>query len=309
MATVGSLVKKVFQVCVIAFIFYIICSQIYSNWDQIKGYEWNVNWILICLSCILFFLCGVLASLNWLLILRFNGETINFIDSTRNWVTANFGKYVPGKIVQYASRVYLFERLGVRKTQTVVYMLLEMVYLLNSSVLVAGALILAQPWDNSLQLLQVKWILFGFLLVLNILVLQPSMLSKILQLVGKILRREITVTVRITFKHSVWLMTINILYWVLYGFSFAFFIHSFIPVNPNAYLFLVGANTIAYVIGYMSIIFPSGIGVREGLLTYLLGFLANIGLAGILSIFWRIFGILGEIAYYFFAVVASNRRS
>ncbi len=302
------MIKKIIQLSLILSIFGYLAFQIYKNWGLIKQVDWNINFFSMAFSLIMLLFGGVIISLNWLLILRFNGEKITFLDSTRNWAMANLGKYIPGKVVQYASRIYLFDRLGIRKEQTIVYMILEIIYMLDSCLLVFGAINLVQPLGKSVFSLGMKGIIFSIVLLINMLVLHPVILQKIVYIGGRIFRREVKLIVQITFKHSVWLIVMNILFWVLYGLSFSVFINSFIPLHLRTHLFLIEVNTVAHFIGVLSVVAPGGLGVREGVLTYFLGSLSNLGFAGILSIIWRIWGIVGEIIFCLFAYIVSGRR-
>ena len=61
-----------------------------------------------------------------------------------------------------------------------------------------------------------------------------------------------------------------LLLWVLLGTAFFLFIKSFYPVVPSQLLLVTGTYAVAWSIGFLSVITPSGLGVREGVLSLLL---------------------------------------
>ena len=57
------------------------------------------------------------------------------------------------------------------------------------------------------------------------------------------------------------------------GVGFYLFVTSVYPVMPDYILFLTGALAVSSMLGLMAIFAPSGLGVREGALVYLLSFI------------------------------------
>jgi uncharacterized membrane protein YbhN (UPF0104 family) len=76
---------------------------------------------------------------------------------------------------------------------------------------------------------------------------------------------------------------------------FYLFIDSVYPVAPQYILFLTGALAASTMLGLMAIFAPSGLGVREGALVYLLSFVMAAPVAVIISILTRIWMTLIEI--------------
>jgi uncharacterized membrane protein YbhN (UPF0104 family) len=66
-------------------------------------------------------------------------------------------------------------------------------------------------------------------------------------------------------------------------------------VSPTYILFLTGALAISSTLGLIAIFAPSGLGVREGALVYILSFMMATPVAVILSILTRIWITLIEI--------------
>lgn len=58
--------------------------------------------------------------------------------------------------------------------------------------------------------------------------------------------------------------------WVLLGLAFALFVAAFEPTTAANPRFVAGTVAAAYLVGYLFIIVPAGIGVREGAMVLLL---------------------------------------
>ena len=79
------------------------------------------------------------------------------------------------------------------------------------------------------------------------------------------------------------------------GVGFYLFVDAVYPVAPQYILFLTGALAISSTLGLIAIFAPSGLGVREGALVYLLSLMMATPIAVIISVLTRIWMTLIEI--------------
>jgi uncharacterized membrane protein YbhN (UPF0104 family) len=78
------------------------------------------------------------------------------------------------------------------------------------------------------------------------------------------------------------------------GVSFYLFVDSVFPVSLQYILFLTGALAFSSTLGLIALFAPSGLGVREGALVYLLSSIIPIPIAIIISILTRLWMTLIE---------------
>ena len=85
--------------------------------------------------------------------------------------------------------------------------------------------------------------------------------------------------------------------WGIYSASFMILLYAFDVTDAGDLLLGASINSLAWSIGYLSIITPSGAGVREGIMTLLLEILISISeaLAVVISASARIIVIIGEL--------------
>ena len=97
------------------------------------------------------------------------------------------------------------------------------------------------------------------------------------------------------FRSLLGLLAFYMFSWVVNGIGFYLLIKSFYATPLSLILPLTGAFAVSWIIGFLSLITPSGLGIREGILTFLLGFYFPLPIAIIISLVSRLWIILGEL--------------
>jgi hypothetical protein len=203
------------------------------------------------------------------------------------------GKYLPGKVWLLLSRFYFYESRGKSKKSISVALYFEIVTIIAA----AGLIFLAALIFHREIWLFYSWKQSGWLILLFLLgfvSLHPRVLQKILNWTLVQFKRE-PVSLSISYSDILWILFVCIVSWVIGGVGFYLFVDSVYPVAPQYILFLTGALAISSILGLVAIIAPSGLGVREGALVYLLSFIMPVSVAVIISILTRIWMTLIEI--------------
>ena len=146
----------------------------------------------------------------------------------------------------------------------------------------------ANPFHAKLELL---WMVL--LMILVFLSLYPKFLQMILNWILRLFRRG-PVVLSISYRDISWILLVCILSWAIGGIGFWIFVNSIFPVSFRYILFLTGAMALSSILGLIALFAPSGLGVREGALVYLLSYLMPGGVAVIISILTRIWMTLIE---------------
>jgi uncharacterized membrane protein YbhN (UPF0104 family) len=82
---------------------------VYSQWDTIKNYQWNINWILLIPIMLLYTINLFLVSHVWTLILNKLGIKGNTLAHFRNYCISNLMKRLPGTIWYVAWRAQFYK--------------------------------------------------------------------------------------------------------------------------------------------------------------------------------------------------------
>jgi uncharacterized membrane protein YbhN (UPF0104 family) len=282
-------IKKTGQIIIYLVTLFFIGKIIITNWAEIGQVfdQINIAWLILALlihtSSLLF------QSYIWHSLLKFYKPFLPFKLSYSTYFRSIITRYLPGGIWVYFARIHLTEKLGFKKTQGLFLIIAESILAVLS-----GSLIYLLIRSNSIYN-PIIIILSILLFVLCILFLySPKKLIKIY----KLLTNKILEIVPLKTRNIIYIAFLYILQWALVGLGIWCLIYSVTPTEYVNLLQIVGIFAISWVIGFIILITPSGIGVRESVLIILLSSIISIELAAIISILSRILFTLGELLHF-----------
>lgn len=258
--------------------------EIVAQWHAFRasGAELTPRWSLVALSsAIVLVAYGILVE-TWRRMVRAWDADIPWTEAARIWFISNLGRYLPGKVWQIGAMGVMAQESGVSVVAaTGSALVINLVNLLAGFglVLVTGAEFFEARGAAAV---------LAVVLVAGI-VLAPRMLPVVATLAGKIIRRPVEVP-RLP-DRAVWLASVGCLAaWILYGVAFQVFVAAMIGSAPGRTSSYIAAFTGSYLVGYIALFAPGGIGVREGSLIFALGRfgLALPGAAGVISLSSRL---------------------
>ena len=243
-----------------------------------------------------------LYSVAWYLLIRCENGDIGFIVSNYLLTKGNLGKYIPGRIWQFVGRVYLFSNMGFSKARIVMIAVVEQYFILLSAFVIFALAYLNYPhiFLDPLRV-NLKLLVIGGLLI-GMLSLHPRSIALWNKVVLKITKKEY-LQISINFKYVLLVFGIYIIYWVCIGLSVLFLIKGGVKIPIKYMFFIVGVNAIAYIIGYLSLITPGGLGIREGVLTYLLETILVKGFGAIVAIGERVMLMAEEVSFFLLMLI------
>ena len=225
---------------------------------------------------------------GWRLLLGGWGGELRYADAVRIWTIANLGRWIPGKVWSVGALGVLAAEQGVSGLAAAGAALLGTALNLG-----AGCAIAVLFGARALESLNPawRWLAWGAAAAFVAIVLAlPRMLPALLGNIAR--RRGVPLEQQHLPTSTLWLVTaMQGVAWVGYGAAFWMFARGATPAvsgNPWQFVALFSAS---YLAGYLVLIAPGGVGVREGVLTALLVAmgLASTGdavLLGVLSRGW-----------------------
>jgi hypothetical protein len=309
---VNSLIDKkrrlcyhpVFQWAIVLAIFVFFGKMVWNNWNQVKDASFTFEVFPLILSTLIFAFSYFIQIWAWYLITLKLKIALSPSDTLKSWLNSQLGKYLPGKIWLLLGRFYFYESRGKSKKSISVALYFEMVTIMVAAGLVfLAALIFFREIWLFYSWKQSGWLILLFLL--GFVSLHPRVLQKILNWTLVQFKRE-PVSLSISYSDILWILFVCIVSWVIGGVGFYLFVDSVYPVAPQYILFLTGALAISSTLGLVAIFAPSGLGVREGALVYLLSFVMATPVAVIISILTRIWMTLIEIGLIGMAYLISR---
>lgn len=298
-ANVPTIVGRVLTIVVVLLSFWFV-------WQQIQAGEIDVIDTLINSEPVIFLsvLCifGVitLSPIVWKFLMLGSGANVSYRMCFAIWWTTNIAKYVPGKVSLIAGRVYVARRYG--KGVVLESFVWELIISISSAVL-AGLFLLDLEGISTTT----KMALLSIAIASLFPIISPKATQKIVRKPFALLGRgewdeETTMTRRI-YSITLVLMMIS---WLLWGLA-----HKFILLGLGidaSLLHLIGAFSIAWLIGFSAFFLPAGLGAREGVFTVNLTLFISGGVAGILVILSRVINILVEVVAFGMGLLLFSRE-
>jgi Lysylphosphatidylglycerol synthase TM region len=196
---------------------------------------------------------------SWTRILAGWGQRLAFRSAVRTWALANLGRYVPGKVWSVAGLVVLARQAGVQAAPAAVSAFAVTAIALGTGVAVVVAV--APQSAPPLRLAAAGAAALG---TIGVLTWPPTArwLGRIANAIAPLPPLAPSAALA-----SAALTTVS---WVTYGGAFWMLARGLVPGAPLPLVTAIGAFTLAYILGWLALFAPGGVGVRELVLIGLL---------------------------------------
>lgn len=202
----------------------------------------------------------------WRRVLARYGSEIGFSDAARVWFVSNLGKYVPGKVWQVTTMTLMLSQLNVPLATAA-----GASAVITIANVVAGFALLLALGTPALRAVAGGYesaVLVATLILVVALLAAPFTMRVLSSVASRLLRRPLVLTMPAA---AAWLAVGGCaLAWVLYGSAFQLFVRSLLGSASAPWIGYVTAYTLSYLVGYLALFAPGGIGAREITLSYLL---------------------------------------
>lgn len=203
--------------------------------------------------------------------------------SVHTFFVSQLGKYVPGAVWPVAAQMELMKQYGVGRSRTSTGSVLSMVVGVGTAVVVgtAGVVVAGETIDDF-------WWLFPIAVACG-LVMVPQVLRRFLRALSRIHPRFAAFgTVEIHGRRLVMCGVWSGVAWVAWGTHAWLILHSLTQLGVSGLPFAIGAFALAWVVGFVVVIAPGGIGPREAALVVLLTAVASSSEALALAVISRV---------------------
>ncbi|MBX3052761.1 MAG: flippase-like domain-containing protein [Caldilineaceae bacterium] len=263
-----QLIQPLFLVLALVFIALLLRSQ----WGELSGHTWRLHPGWLALSGLLMIGGWCVEVWLWRFALACLGGYLAYPDALRIWFASILVRYIPGNVWQPLGMTVLARQQGVQVEATVgsialfqAVNLLSVLPIAAFYLLTVGDFGLLEPWLGAAT----GWLVALAGLGVALFLLRPGWLIGLLNwALTKAGRPRLRAA--LTTRHLLALLLVALLAWLCWGTSFAaltFGLAAYTAGEMAAALpHLLAAFPIAYAVGYLSFITPSGLAVREGTL-------------------------------------------
>ncbi|MCD4735919.1 MAG: flippase-like domain-containing protein [Bacteroidales bacterium] len=285
--------KKAFNILLYLSLLFLFIYLYRLDYFSFTGLKWNTS--LIVVSTLLLWTGYYLSSLSWWNILRKHEINIGSSIATVSHGLSIFAKYIPGKIWVILGRAGYVARYGFSlKSCSFLSMKEQLLYVW------LGLFISAIPMLFFYGLTLFTLFVLGILLFFTFFLYSKKFHFWLLSILSKITRKSWDIPF-VSFRDNLNIIGLILVYWLVWLFAFYFFVRSF---YPDAGFEIAFAFPLSVTLGLLAIVFPGGLGVREGIMV---GYMTLGGIpvetATSISIYARLWFISGEIFIFLLALI------
>jgi uncharacterized membrane protein YbhN (UPF0104 family) len=193
----------------------------------------------------------------WRVLIAGLGSPLPYSVAARVIFTSQLGKYLPGSVWPVLAQMELGRDNGVPRRRSLTAFLLLMLYSAATGLLVATALV---PFVAAAEVRPFRW---AFLLMPVLLVaLHPRVLNPVLDRALRVARRP-PLEHPLTWQLSARAVAIGVVQWMVMG-AHVWILGVQLGADPVTLAPLaVGGFALAWCVGYLGVVSPAGLGVRE----------------------------------------------
>ena len=329
-----KLARRVLQIGLPLAVLFFFLGQLKNDWSNLTAHAFQWNPWLLGLAFVGFMLQELSYGLIWQAILARLGYSLDLRLCLRIYLASEFVRYIPGNVWHVLTRILWVGKYGVSRPIAFASMTIELI-----TKLAAGALVFAVSllfWHdlgvsaihqvgtinraptkylNALHCVPLRGatvVIVGVATILALLVvLYPRVLNWLLNLALRLLKRD---PVMLTLHYSdILLITLAwSVSWLVAGGAFFVLLLALWPGTPLATLpICIGIYAIAWDIGFVSFITPSGLGFREAAIVGLFALALPLpaGLGTIMAFLSRLVSTLAELICVGVAYMVSRKIS
>ena len=248
-----------------------------GQWRVISAAEWNLDPPRFALATVVLALSFAIVAWLWGIALAAMGG-VPVRRGARIWFLSNLARYVPGSVWSILGAVELARRDGASRRQAAAVVALTQLLSVGVALLTGLPVLIAERDRLGAPVaagLAVVVVLLAALWLLRH------------RLAGLLRRRypDLTVAdlvpppglaVRLVIGYAV--------YWIVAGLAFGLFAASVYPPAAGELPLAIAAFGAAYAVGFLSLLTPSGLGVREGILVLVLSGVMPAGVAAVVAV-------------------------
>jgi uncharacterized membrane protein YbhN (UPF0104 family) len=264
---------------ILALVVWFFARRAGQTMDLVREAWQPVSWLYLALSFALVLVCLFLMALLWYGILRTMGGQLPLVTALRFYGITLLPRYLPGMVWGYVGRTLLCERRGITRNVATGSAMVEVGLIVGSGFLLV-----------LLKYLAAWWI---------VLIILPSLLLMAALLSARPTRRQ---QKTLQFKRVATWCGWGFAYagfWLLYGASSWLVALSVAPgLTPQDAPEIVVRSIAAWLAGFLAVIVPGGLGVREGVFALTLVEIVGPAEGAFIPLLARSIGILAELMFF-----------
>ncbi len=259
---------RVVQIVGIVVLIGVLTHQILNNWDAVEAAPLRLTlrpgWVLAALGATWLVYLGLIE--GWRRVSSEWSTALGWRQAARIWVISSLAALIPLRIWGYASMAVMSERAGVRSAAALGAAAVMQILSIGTGVAIA-AVAVGRELQAGRPQLGLGLSLLGAAVLASLVVVRSR---AVLALAWRVLRRPDAPPSPPGWPVLIEATLLNGLAWLGYGVSFWALGQGVLTDVDLSLRLAIGVYTVSYMAGYLAVITPGGLGVREGVMTALL---------------------------------------
>lgn len=284
-----NILKNFIKVLVVLAIFFFLGLTLYKSWTNLHAYTLKFNYFLLILSALFLVIYCISTAFGWAYILNKFFARISYKKAIRIRLISDIARYVPGNIWFLFGRVYFGKKEGIPKEKIFFSSVIEVVINLLAAMILSYFLVIFIAGKFKILLF-----LLPILIILSLIFLYPPVFSFFINLGLKILKKP-RMELKIKYQELLLLLFMYIIFWAVQGFAFYLLAASIYQISLTKAIFFSSTFILGWTLGFLSFFTPSGLGVREAVLSFLLALYLPTPIAILIALVSRLWFTIIEV--------------
>ncbi len=254
------IILRIVQAVIVAATVYFLAAYLVRSWGSIKSFDWefNVGWLAASGAAFLFFYFA--QAWLWWLLLRGCGAVSPFWPAASVWGKSILARYVPGNVFMFVGRAWMSHAKGLAVERVTAAMVYEQALGVCAALL--SMAVLFPFWQYKPGLTALSLLAIPVLVAL----MHPRVFGPLAGRALRLLHRP-PLEVTLGFGAVLGILCLFTIGWLIAGTGAWLLARAITGLGVDALPLVIVANSLAYVAGMIAFFIPSGIGVREAVLT------------------------------------------
>ncbi|WP_345215574.1 lysylphosphatidylglycerol synthase domain-containing protein [Georgenia halophila] len=236
-----------------------------SQWDQVQAALTSIPPSTVVLSFVVGVAYVFVTMLSWRAVLKDMGSKVSIRQAGRLFFVSQLGKYLPGGVWNFLAVAEMGADLHIPRRRSISVLMVSILVSIVMAMILASAALLLGPQELTDQYGWVGWTLPLFMVVLL-----PPVLNRLLAAALRVVRRpalEKPLSIGGVGAAAAWAL----LAWMLAGIQLWLLISALgADATVESFALAVGGYALAWTVGFLVIVVPAGVGVREAVLALVL---------------------------------------
>lgn len=260
-----SLVHHLAKVAFVALALILLCVALVKEWDSFVAGVTRLSVGTVVVAVVFAAVALICSGMSWRWCFESLGLGLSVSKALQVFFVSQIGKYIPGSVWPVLSQMEMAREEGFSRMRAATAAILSMIV----SVVTAGSVAAVLFVLRSPRALEEYWYVL-VLVAAGVAVMTPKGLSLCLRAVGRLAHRDVDST-EITGSGIVHSALWGVGMWVSYG------VHTWVLMRGLAgnggvsVLDATAAFSLAWVVGFLVVLAPAGVGVREAVIVVVLG--------------------------------------